>query len=99
MARGHHVTELPVDPSNERGQPRGVDGLVLVMVLSRDVCVEGGRRLRAPISLLGWAQKKRCVSSRLELNVHGIMLYTFLGARKAQVPPGVSLTKVPPEAH
>ena len=31
--RYHHLTELPVDPSHERGRPHGVDGLVLVMVL------------------------------------------------------------------
>ena len=33
VARCPHLTQLPVDPSHERGRPHGVDGLVLVMVL------------------------------------------------------------------
>ena len=32
VARCPHLTQLPVDPSHERGRPHGVDGLVLVMV-------------------------------------------------------------------
>ena len=45
VARCHILTELPVDPGHERGRPHGVDGLVLVMVLWRDVCVESARPL------------------------------------------------------
>ena len=80
MARCHHLTELPADPSHKRDRPHGVDGLVLVMVLCRDVCVESARRLSSAEFLLGWAQKKH-YASRLELSVHGIMLYTILGAQ------------------
>ena len=53
VARCPRLTELPVDPSHERGRPHGVGGLVLVMMLQRDTCVESARRLSCAEFLLG----------------------------------------------